>query len=910
MKNLITSIHQFLDLDWLTEHTKNLYRFERRQTFPAYAQAAKYAYDLLKQEGFDAEILETPADGRTTYQDKCSPIGWDVSNMKLTVVTPIAGLSDPVVSDYNREPLTCVKHSVSTPPEGLTTRLFTESQMKAGVDVRGAFVLLSPMTRPRGAIIKMLLDLGAVGWVSDYLEDPDGTPDCVSWINAGTENNSWHVQAEDRDFIGYQITPHDGRLLRQACENGKVFVHAQSDARRYETTISAVTAVLPGNDPREIWLNAHLYEPLIDDNSNGVIACIAVLKYLRELSKKRLLKYSVRVVFAGEMYGFAAVADHFGGVLEDKTIGAIVFDGVIGQEQCPLGILMIEAPDYYSHNKPVGYAGNILLHAITEAAIPLFPQIELTPMIHDHLGDDCFLGDASVGMPTVWPRHSKGGLHHNSFQDETKWEVNRFAAHLAISGAWVCAMAASTEEEILSLLPGAIQHAGSVLAEAAATPIRHGEDPKARMEALLLREQGRIRGLHLWSDDPAIDQAADSLQIPALPPVLPAPEAVSAPDYAPNPGSWYAYGENFVFTRLQVGLPHDLVKLPFNQRFPMPGSILYSDLANVVSRMDGKKTFREIVRDVEWDLNTVLDEATIRSYLHTCTKLADAGYFGMEVQNPLDASVITKALQALGVKEGDTLLVHSGLSNLGYIPGGGETAIQALKAAVGETGTFLVPAFTRPYVAFEGAVNTDFTFRPYDVRPDGALRDRSVYTGMLPRAVLAHPDVCRSGHPTHEWAALGAEAARLVAGHGFLEPPACANSPMKKALDNHGSVVFLGCDIKSNTFLHLLEDIAGVSYLKPGIFKYVDEDGQLHTALMERHLPGHRSFYEDLSNNSFYEEAIRRGLKIHTQRLGMTTICQMELDNLHDVVMQMLREDPYALLCKDPECSFCRFCRK
>ena len=79
-----------------------------------------------------------------------------------------------------------------------------------------------------------------------------------------------------------------------------------------------------------MWLLAHLYEPLIDDNSSGVIGCIAILKALREMVRqgKIRLKYSVRVVFASEMYGFAAMADHYGGDLSQRTIGAINMDGM------------------------------------------------------------------------------------------------------------------------------------------------------------------------------------------------------------------------------------------------------------------------------------------------------------------------------------------------------------------------------------------------------------------------------------------------------------------------------------------------------------------------------------------------------------------------------------------------------
>ena len=65
MKDYIQPFESMLDKAWLSEHILNLYRIERKQTFPAYQKAAGYVYDLLKNEGFEAELLQFPADGTT-----------------------------------------------------------------------------------------------------------------------------------------------------------------------------------------------------------------------------------------------------------------------------------------------------------------------------------------------------------------------------------------------------------------------------------------------------------------------------------------------------------------------------------------------------------------------------------------------------------------------------------------------------------------------------------------------------------------------------------------------------------------------------------------------------------------------------------------------------------------------------
>ena len=894
MKDYIQPFESMLDKAWLSEHILNLYRIERKQTFPAYQKAAGYVYDLLKNEGFDAELLQFPADGKTVYQDKCSPIGWDVSTMKLTLLTDVPGITDPVISDYEKEPLFAVKHSVSTPPQGITANLVTEAQMKAGENVTGAFVLLNQATYPRKDVIRMLLDLGALGWVSDYLEEPHTTPDCVSWTNAGTEYNSWHVQAGDRDFISFQVTPRTGLALRAACESGPVLVHALSDGRRYETEIPAVTGLLPGEDPREIWIVSHLYEPLIDDNSNGVIGSVGILKLLRQLAGPRKLKYSVRVVFAAEMYGFSAVAEHFGGDLSGRVIGCINTDGITStyeKAKCKQ-YLTKEAPDL------PGFAGNVVLNGVTDQLLTNHPDFKITEMQGGY-GDDCFLSDSSIGCPTVWIEYMiKGGYHHNSWLDESVFDVDATVLHLAYSAAWVRAMADMDGQEVRQLLPAAVNRANRVLETAAKQAVRPGTDAQMRMEFLFQRECSKLRQLTLWGDAADIEAAIKEIVLPE-----------SAVTVKELPQPWYDYTENFVFHRLQRGFPHDLVKLPREKRKPMPGSILYDPIADLVSRMDGQKTLRRLIDETEWSCGVRFDEKTLQTYLHTFTMLADAGYFRMEIKNPLTDTALTEALRALGVKEGETLLVHSSLSGLGYLSGGTDAAITALRNAVGETGTILAPVFNRPYASFAGRLNKDYRFRPYDTRPNGAFRDKSISTGALGKAMLRQSDACRSGHATHEWVALGADAAACISGHGLLDAPTGETSPLKKVLDKQGSVVFLGCGINSNTFVHYAETAANAPYLLDAMIRYIDSEGNWRTGLISRHLPGHRSFYQGLSGE-FYQKAISRGLQIHTQPFGMATLYRIELAQLYRIAMELFAEDPCATLCSDPDCTYCRNFRK
>lgn len=55
---------------------------------------------------------------------------------------------------------------------------------------------------------------------------------------------------------------------------------------------------------------------------------------------------------------------------------------------------------------------------------------------------------------------------------------------------------------------------------------------------------------------------------------------------------------------------------------------------------------------------------------------------------------IVAAFQALGVKKGQNIEVHTSLSSLGFVCGGPQMVIEALLESVGEEGTIMMPTQT------------------------------------------------------------------------------------------------------------------------------------------------------------------------------------------------------------------------
>ena len=72
-------------------------------------------------------------------------------------------------------------------------------------------------------------------------------------------------------------------------------------------------------------------------------------------------------------------------------------------------------------------------------------------------------------------------------------------------------------------------------------------------------------------------------------------------------------------------------------------------------------------------------------------------YMKKSIENnftPITKEVLINKFSQLGIKQGDTLLVHAYLSSLGYVVGGAETLFLALRDVIGEQGTIVVPSQT------------------------------------------------------------------------------------------------------------------------------------------------------------------------------------------------------------------------
>ncbi len=165
-------------------------------------------------------------------------------------------------------------------------------------------------------------------------------------------------------------------------------------------------------------------------------------------------------------------------------------------------------------------------------------------------------------------------------------------------------------------------------------------------------------------------------------------------------------------------------------------------------------------------------------------------------------------LRTLGVQDGDVLFVHSSLKSLGFVQGGPQAVIDALRDAVGPAGTLLLPAYWIPGGTLLATCEMhDYVF---DVREHGT------HMGALPATLLAQDCVRRSVHPTHSCAAIGPLAAYLTEAHHLAPSVFGDGSPWQRFAElKQGKVLGLGISMGPVTFYHRLEDELGDAFPVP-----------------------------------------------------------------------------------------------
>ena len=226
----------------------------------------------------------------------------------------------------------------------------------------------------------------------------------------------------------------------------------------------------------------------------------------------------------------------------------------------------------------------------------------------------------------------------------------------------------------------------------------------------------------------------------------------------------------------------------------------------------------------------------------------------------------------LGLKSGDTVLVHASMKALGT-QRKPEEIIEDIQQVLGGDGTLLFPALTYENVNREQPVFDSESTEPC--------------VGLLPRTFWKMPNVERSVHPTHSVCARGRLAHTLTVGHAMDDTAVGAHSPFMLLPVYGGKLLFIGDVLHACTLMHGVEDIVMPPYIRPVKMRFT-VNGQ------EREYTGNDDFgwgSEFQRIGELLEEPdIRRGT------LGKGSAALIDARALLAAALMRMRAEPYAFV--------------
>ena len=525
------------------------------------------------------------------------PLAWDVKHATLEILDSHVPLEERVLANYLEVPTSLGMWSGPTPVGGVNTEIVSFSDR---ADLKGKLVIASLGMKTA------LAKAGALGLISEHTENLS-LVDERGWVNSFGDNG-WSFTKGSAPLVCFSVTPRAAQLLRELLRKGPVNVRADVSTRYYSGIYPYVTGVIRGTDGpngEEVLSLGHLFEQGANDNATGVASIIGATETLNRLIKAGKLprpKRTIRVLAMGECYGTLSYLEHHKERTK-KTVAAMCIDS-------PAGYHNLASTEYkwvVNPHSASSYVDSFILRLAAEYCSSVEPP---WGWMEHRSGTDNYLGDPTIGIPTVLPRGGYGVLaHHNSYDTPASVDPKSLRDLTVMNAAFTYFIATAGEPEKRWLAQIAVTHGYWQIAaamegmldriesaEGAAMLGRLAYQSGELIEYTLDRQLRAVRSAwNLEKESAALlafaEQQKERLQLAAheratelgLPPV----QAV-----APLPNR---EAQKIVVRRKRFGTI-TLDDLPHEEREGYPAASFWSVPVSALYWCDGKRNLAEVIR--------------------------------------------------------------------------------------------------------------------------------------------------------------------------------------------------------------------------------------------------------------------------------------------------------------------------
>lgn len=260
----------------------------------------------------------------------------------------------------------------------------------------------------------------------------------------------------------------------------------------------------------------------------------------------------------------------------------------------------------------------------------------------------------------------------------------------------------------------------------------------------------------------------------------------------------------------------------------------------------------------------------------------------MERQIVLKSDILA-ALKKAGVDKGQSIMVHTSLSSLGFVCGGAQVVIEALLESVGADGTIMMPTQSWKNLDPTAGVHWEEPEEWWQIIRDNWPAYNKDITptntmGAVAEMFRKWPGALRSDHPARSVAAKGKYAEYLTSGHE-LSNIFGEGSPVGKLYELDGYVLLIGVGYDKNTSLHL----ADVRAEYPG-----KHDSTEHSAIMEngkRVWKEYSTLFVDGEDFDEIGDAFEKEYTVNKVSLGNGTITFMKQRELVDFAVKWMERN-------------------